>query len=87
VISQRAVWSVRGEKSRMKREFHVRFCEGAGVQFPCATRLFRLERHGHPSRLVTRIDCVSSHANPLTRTGRETSKGQPNTLKGARTVL
>src|SRR3954468_11970355 len=39
VISQRAVCSVRGEKSRMKREFHVRFCEGAGVQFPCATRL------------------------------------------------
>ena len=23
----------------MKREFHVRFCEGVGVQFPCATRL------------------------------------------------
>src|SRR4051812_35749880 len=39
VISQRAAASVRGEKSRMKREFHVRFCEGAGVQFPCATRL------------------------------------------------
>ena len=39
VISQRAAWSVRGEKSRMKREFHVRFCEGVGVQFPCATRL------------------------------------------------
>src|SRR4051794_28945691 len=39
VISQWAAASVRGEKSRMKREFHVRFCEGAGVQFPCATRL------------------------------------------------
>ena len=38
MISQRAAGSVRGEKSRMKREFHVRFCEGAGVQFPCATR-------------------------------------------------
>ena len=37
MISQRA--AVRGEKSRMKREFHVRFCEGVGVQFPCATRL------------------------------------------------
>src|SRR3954470_19857065 len=51
VISQRAAWSVRGEKSRMKREFHVRFCEGAGVQFPCATRLlpdpgFALGPHG-----------------------------------------
>lgn len=28
----------------MKREFHVRFCEGAGVQFPCATRRSRLHR-------------------------------------------
>ena len=26
-------------KSRMGREFHVRFCEGLGVQFPRATRL------------------------------------------------
>ena len=26
-------------KSRMRREFHVRFCEGVGVQFPRATRL------------------------------------------------
>ena len=32
VISQRAVCSVRGEKSRMKREFHVRFCEGCALQ-------------------------------------------------------
>ena len=23
----------------MKREFHVRFCENAGVKFPCVTRL------------------------------------------------
>ena len=23
----------------MRREFHVRFCEGGGVQFPSATRL------------------------------------------------
>ena len=28
-----------GHKSRMGREFHVRFCEGLGVQFPRATRL------------------------------------------------
>src|SRR5215471_2916579 len=26
-------------KSRMGREFHVRFCEGLGVKFPRATRL------------------------------------------------
>ena len=25
-------------KSRMNREVHVRFCEGVGVKFPCATR-------------------------------------------------
>ena len=25
-------------KSRMKRELHVRICEGAGVRFPRATR-------------------------------------------------
>jgi len=25
-------------KSRMRRESHVRFCEGPGVQFPRATR-------------------------------------------------
>ena len=29
-------------RSRMKREFHVRFCEGAGGQFPRATRLVLL---------------------------------------------
>jgi hypothetical protein len=27
------------DKSRMSREVHVRFCEGAGVRFLCATRL------------------------------------------------
>src|ERR1035438_10146531 len=26
-------------RSRMRREFHVRFCEGPGVRFPRATRL------------------------------------------------
>ena len=26
-------------KSRMKREFHVRFRENVGVKFPCVTRL------------------------------------------------
>src|SRR5262249_17052335 len=29
-------------RSRMRREFHVRFCEGAGVRFPRATRLVAL---------------------------------------------
>ena len=28
-----------GRKSRMRREPHVRFCKGAGVKFPRATRL------------------------------------------------
>jgi hypothetical protein len=28
-------------KSRMRRELHVRFCEGGGVRFPSATRLGR----------------------------------------------
>ena len=29
-----------GDRSRMNREVHVRFCEGLGVRFPRATRLF-----------------------------------------------
>ena len=39
-----------GRTSRMKRELHVRFCEGGGVQFPSATRrniYVRSERAGH----------------------------------------
>ena len=31
----------------MRREFHVRFCEGLGVQFPRATRLVILCRNRH----------------------------------------
>ncbi len=31
------LWLV--DRSRMSREAHVRFCEGAGVRFPRATRL------------------------------------------------
>ena len=37
----------------MRREFHVRFCEGGGVQFPSATRrniYVRSERAGHRVR-------------------------------------
>jgi hypothetical protein len=64
VISQRAAWSVWGEKSRMKREFHVRFCEGVGVQFPCATRLAtdRRQETVEPARI--------GKARSRSRTGR-----------------
>jgi hypothetical protein len=35
----------------MRREFHVRFCEGVGVRFPRATRLVRHEaRTEHDAR-------------------------------------
>jgi hypothetical protein len=37
VTSQRETVSAQGEKSRMKQEAHIWFCEDAGVQFPCAT--------------------------------------------------
>ena len=30
----------------MRREFHVRFCEGRGVRFPSATRLVWTRRDG-----------------------------------------
>jgi hypothetical protein len=63
VISQRAAGSVRGEKSRMKREFHVRFCEGAGVQFPCATRL-------RPPAAATAVPGRFGKARSRSRTGR-----------------
>ena len=29
----------------MKGDFHVRFRENVGVQFPCVTRLFAIARH------------------------------------------
>ena len=35
-------------KSRMRRELHVRFCEGGGVRFPSATRLVILARRVGP---------------------------------------
>src|SRR5712692_1877202 len=40
------------EKSRMRRESHVRFCEGGGVRFPSATRPV-WERRGGARRNVT----------------------------------
>src|ERR1700683_5543600 len=39
-------------KSRMRRESHVRFCEGGGVRFPSATRRI-WERRGGTGRNVT----------------------------------
>jgi hypothetical protein len=39
-------------KSRMRRESHVRFCEGGGVRFPSATRRI-WERRGGSGRNVT----------------------------------
>ena len=39
-------------KSRMRRESHVRFCEGGGVRFPSATRRV-WERRGGNGRNVT----------------------------------
>ena len=38
-------------KSRMRRELHVRFCEGGGVRFPSATRLVVLARTLSPALL------------------------------------
>lgn len=37
-------------KSRVKGDFHARFCENVGVKFPCVTRLAVMELlhlHGH----------------------------------------
>ncbi len=34
----------------MRREFHVRFCEGGGVRFPSATRLVMGFQSGHDAR-------------------------------------
>src|SRR6516165_1294716 len=38
-------------RSRMRREFHVRFCEGGGVRAPSATRLVILSR-GHAAEAL-----------------------------------
>jgi len=52
----------------MRREFHVRFCEGAGVRFPRATRLVVLvdgqPRHALLHRQVSgriREELVTTH--------------------------
>src|SRR3954453_7598678 len=88
VISQRAAGSVRGEKSRMKREFHVRFCEGAGVQFPCATRLAAARsrsggagsvREGEepkPDRKVGGVGRLQSTDEASNNTGRQVGGGE-----------
>jgi hypothetical protein len=38
-------------KSRVKGDFHARFCGKAGVKFPCLTRL-----GGIPGKLLNRIE-------------------------------
>src|SRR6516165_1041250 len=42
-------------KSRMRREFHVRFCEGGGVRAPSATRLVILCRRGKAEEALQRL--------------------------------
>src|SRR6516225_7388638 len=42
-------------RSRMRREFHVRFCEGEGVRFPSATRLVILCRRGKAEEALRRL--------------------------------
>jgi hypothetical protein len=39
----------------MRREFHVRFCEGGGVGFPSATRLVILCRRGKGEEALRRL--------------------------------
>jgi RNA-directed DNA polymerase len=39
----------------MRREFHVRFCEGPGVQFPRATRLVVLFEHEQDAQRVQKV--------------------------------
>ena len=39
----------------MRREFHVRFCEGGGVRFPSATRLVILCRRGNAEAALQRL--------------------------------
>src|SRR5580692_6490737 len=41
-------------RSRMKRECHVRFCEGLGVKLPGATRLVILCRRGKAEEALQR---------------------------------
>ena len=57
----------------MKREFHVRFWEGGGVQFPSATRLMKwtTKPDGWPERAI-------SVARPVQRVQRQNSgRGGP----------
>src|SRR6516164_8925901 len=42
-------------RSRMRREFHVRFCEGGGVRAPSATRLVILCRRGKGEEALQRL--------------------------------
>src|SRR6516225_11496246 len=42
-------------RSRMRREFHVRFCEGGEVRAPSATRLVILCRRGKGEEALQRL--------------------------------
>ncbi len=55
-------------KSRMNREVHVRFCESAGVKFPCATRPFVLI-FDYPSAIVEQGDHMTRSARMKSNSG------------------
>jgi hypothetical protein len=47
----------------MRREFHVRFCEGGGVRFPSATRLVILCRRGKAEEALPVARCAPASAS------------------------
>ena len=57
----------------MRREFHVRFCEGGGVRFPSATRPIVGFEHRHELRILA----VGPHHRPtrLRKIGRPSHRG------------
>src|SRR5208283_2643414 len=55
-------------RSRMRREFHVRFCEGGGVRAPSATRLVICCRPGNAEEAMTRMQTL------MTRLGLEVNE-------------
>src|SRR3954471_16317899 len=71
-------------KSRMGREFHVRFCEGLGVQFPRATRLLLLCRSETEARTAYRAlaDLLRPAGMTLKRSSRGGESNSPATSIG-----
>src|SRR5438046_9912342 len=67
----------------MRRELHVRFCEGGGVQFPSATRLVVLARWMGP-RIVAWLERTLEQDLRLTV---NRTKTQVVRLHGAKTSL